>query len=358
MVKKANPSMIVLARESRGMTQSELAQEMKNSNITQGSLSKIEQGLKEASDELLEEIATATKYPVNFFYENHAVYPPHLVYHRKRKSLSKKILMKIDAETNVKLLHLDKLLGSVEIPESKFPRYEIKGNDSPTYLARCARGHFQCPRGPIKNVTELIENVGGIVIHSNFTTPKLDGFTMSTIFINRDLTGDRMRFTLCHELGHLIMHLDRYVSNNDDPEAQANEFASEFLMPEDEIRSDLAGGITINKLANLKRFWKVSMQALLHRAQSLNLISPRMARHIWMTMSKYGYRTREPVETDIPIEKPQLFSILLKTHKYELDYSKEDLAELFRLRVEEFEEEYENDSQEKKPKLKLYKPDY
>lgn len=354
MDRKANPTMIILARESRSMTQCELAKNTDN-HVSQATLSKIEQGLKEVSDDVIKEIAKATNYPIEFFYEEHSVYPPHMVYHRKRKSLTKSIQMKIDAETNVRLLHLRKLLSSIDIPELKLPLFDSENRVDPKMAAIHARSFFQCPKGPIQNIVNLIEKAGIVVIQSDFGTSKIDGFTMHlnnlppTIFINKDLTGDRQRFTLCHELGHLLLHINRpFLIEDIEADHEADLFASEFLMPENEIKSYLYD-LTIPKLANLKRFWKVSMAAILMRAKIVNTMSERMLRHRWMEMGQY--RTREPIDTDIPIEIPQTFNMLLSIHKTELEYTNEDLASLFRLNLDDFQEKYDFI----KPKLKLYR---
>lgn len=56
------------------------------------------------------------------------------------------------------------------------------------------------------------------------------------VLLNADLTNDRKRWTLAHELGHLVLH-----SNYIDPEleSQADAFAAEFLMPRHIIEPDL-----------------------------------------------------------------------------------------------------------------------
>jgi Zn-dependent peptidase ImmA (M78 family)/transcriptional regulator with XRE-family HTH domain len=354
MDKKANPTMIILARESRGKTQSELAKDMEN-RVSQATLSKIEQCLKDASEDVIREIAVATNYPVDFFYEDHYAYPPHMVYHRKRKSLTKSLQMKIDAETNIRLLHLKKLLLSVDIPELNLPIFEYDQNVSPIGAAKHTRAFYKCPRGPVVNVVDILEKAGIIIIQCDLCTPKMDGFTMHinglppTIFINKDLTGDRERFTLCHEAAHILLHLNRSNPIEDtDADKEADTFASEFLMPEDEIRPYLTG-ITLAKLASLKRLWKVSMASLLMRAKTLSMLSERMLRQRWMELSQY--KTREPLDTDIPIEKPQTIHQLINIHKTELDYTNEDFAKLFRLSLDEFQEKYELG----RPKLKLYR---
>jgi Zn-dependent peptidase ImmA (M78 family) len=95
-----------------------------------------------------------------------------------------------------------------------------------------------------------------------------------------------MRFTLAHELGHLVMH--RFPTEN--METEANEFASTLLMPSADMRSAFLGRrVTLELLAALKPEWKVAMQALLMRATSLKCVSPNQARYLWQQISARGF---------------------------------------------------------------------
>src|SRR6185369_4316254 len=93
------------------------------------------------------------------------------------------------------------------------------------------------------------------------------------IFTNRAMLGDRLRFTLAYELGHLVMHTSGSANLGESIGHEANLFAAEFLMPEKDILPDFKDKhITLQLLAELKKKWKVSMQSLLYRADSLGLI--------------------------------------------------------------------------------------
>ena len=348
--------MVSLARESRGLTQSELAIKSEG-KISQATISKIEKGLTEASNEVVKEIARITNYPLEFFFEKYTPNSNHSVYYRKRKSISRSILSRIDAITSIKILHIQKMLKSIDIPDDNFPRVDPDLPIDPLSVARSARQHFKCPRGPIKSVVEIIERAGGIIIPSNFGTQKIDAFTMHVdklpplIFTNKEMTGDRLRYTLVHELSHIIMHLHRFIQDEDIAHNETDRFTAEFLMPEEDIRHQLTG-INLNRLAELKKIWKVSMAAILKRAESLKMISQRMARFRWMELSSKGYRLREPPETDIPIEKPLVFEKLFTIYKDELGYTMKEFIELFKISQSDFEEYYQP-----KPRLSLFKYD-
>ena len=123
------------------------------------------------------------------------------------------------------------------------------------------------------------------------------------------MPGDRLRFTIAHELGHLIM------KNEDNPyaecEDEANEFASEFLMPETDIKFEL-NNLSCEKAFYLKPKWKVSMASLIRRASDLGVITKSRYTSLNVQMSKLGYRKNEP--TPIEKEKPTLFQEIIDSY--------------------------------------------
>jgi Zn-dependent peptidase ImmA (M78 family) len=108
--------------------------------------------------------------------------------------------------------------------------------------------------------------------------------------------------------------------------AEANQFAAAFLMPESDIRHGLYG-MSIEKLMVLKLHWKTSMQAILLRARDLNRLSDRGYRYYQITLSKRGWRSKEPAEIEGNIETPRLFRKLLTAQLEDLGYSPLELGQ-------------------------------
>ena len=119
------------------------------------------------------------------------------------------------------------------------------------------------------------------------------------------MPGDRQRFTLAHELGHLVMH----DVPTEEMEDEADKFASEFLMPEAQIQGQLHA-LSMRKLWELKSRWKVSMAALVKRAETLGCITASQTRYLWIQLSKSGYRLEEPAELAIPRKSRHLWQRL------------------------------------------------
>lgn len=106
------------------------------------------------------------------------------------------------------------MLESINIPELRIPSVEPTVDNSPQEIAYKIRTYLGVPAGPIDNIVSLLEKNGVIVMFLDVDDmDKFDGLTMFTtnqapvIWINRNIPNDRKRFSLAHELGHLVMHL-------------------------------------------------------------------------------------------------------------------------------------------------------
>lgn len=336
---KINYKMIQLARESRGKNQTELAEII---DIPQGNLSRMERGEVGVKEEILEKMSVALQYPKTFFTQQNEIYPPN-IHFRKRATLDQKTLLKADAIMNIYRFNIQEMLRSLDLSNRNTPIISEQ-YDTPEKVAIFLRSYWNVPKGSINDLSKLIEDNGIIVIQIDFETDKIDGRSVMTdtghaiIFVNKNSSGDRQRLTIAHELGHIIMHVNTIPAFARDEEDEAFRFASEFLMPYSESRYDFTGRLTLEKLADLKRVWKVSMQSILKRAQQLEIIEYNRARYLWSQFNTLGIRRKEPIE--IPQEVPTLASRMVNMFLTQLDYTKEDLAGIFRIHLKEVEERY------------------
>lgn len=344
-----NYNMLCLARDVRELTQADLA---RRARIAQGTLSKYETGLLLPPDEAVSQLSEALHFPKSFFYQPETPYgfPP--FHFRKRKKLSVKTLNRIISEMNICRMHIKRLLVSYErpdaglIPEIDLDEYQGISNRKPSIedIARHVRERWGVPRGPINNMVELIERNGGIVVPCAFGTDLIDAMSQRVdgmpvlFFINKTAAADRIRHTLAHELGHMILHT---LSMTDDEtmEDEADAFAGAFLVPADEFKPQLRiQSFTLAHLANLKAYWKVSMSALAVRADRLKLITPHQKKMFWIEMGRWDYRRNEPNEP--AAEFPQTLARMIHFHQQTLGYSEGEMATLLHLNDADFRRLY------------------
>jgi len=297
-----NPDMLMLAREFHGLTIKELSARI---GVTPSYICQLESGLKEPSSAIMEQLVHVLKFPHQHYYEQGRCESTHPSFYRRRVMISPVLLRQCTAKMTEIKRNLSKLLSQVDGVEVRVPFIDpIECQDGVKEVAIKMRLHLRVPPGPIRNLTELLEEAGVIIVPFDFGTRKIDACSewiagRPVIFLNKSLPVSRIRHTLAHELGHLVMH--KFIT--EECEDQADQFAAEFNLPESEIKRELMP-VTLDRLARLKLKWKSSMAALLKRAEALNVITSRTARHYWMLMRKYRYHEMEPHEDMMPVEKP------------------------------------------------------
>lgn len=349
-----NPEMLQLARQFRGLSQIALA---KATGITQGFLSKIENGLIEPGDETLNTLCATLSFPHSYFFNQDRVYglPISVHAYRKKASVPQKTLDAIQAEMNLRVIHYRKLLRSVDIAqELELPYLDVEqyGGDTEE-IASLVRRTWMMPNGPIKNLIDYVERAGVLVFICDFPDGKVDGVTMAVkgmppcIFLSKNQPADRMRFSLAHELGHLVMHRQPRPSMED----EANTFAAALLMPRRDIYYDLKNA-SIKSLAALKPVWKVSIAALLVRATTVDAITKTQGSYMWRQLSSMGYRLREPSELDFPHETSVLTTEILELHMQELGYTHEEMMSTLGVVASDYRDLYKVAPQEQ-PRAKL-----
>jgi Zn-dependent peptidase ImmA (M78 family)/transcriptional regulator with XRE-family HTH domain len=297
-----NPARLTLAREALGLTQTALSSK---ASISQSKISKIEDGSLPPTSEDVSVLARELGQPEDFFYRPGEQTTSPVSFYRKTNSLSLGLFKQCNARMNICRLGLKERLTQQGTPQHSLPLLPVSEHGGAEGCARKVRSLWGVKRGPIGNLTQLAEKAGCVVIHFDFPTKKLDGLSLWSegdvpfIFLNHQFPSARMRLTLAHEIGHLVMHR----APHDQVEDEAWAFASELLMPETEIRTKFFPA-TLESLAALKPQWGVSMQALLKRGEDLGKIQPRYARYLWMQMGKSGYRIQEPYDDQVPREEP------------------------------------------------------
>lgn len=330
-----NYRQLTLAREYRGYSQSELSNAI--SGLSQPNLSKFEKGFGGLSEEIIEKLINFLDFPRSFFEEkiSNAVESAHF---RKRATITQKVRLSFD--TNIKLIGfvIDKMSESVEFPDFNFSSFNVE-DFSPEYIAEFTRRKLQIdPTKPISNIFRLLENNGIVIVEFDPKSELFDGVSFITdlgipvIVINKRFPNDRKRFTLAHELGHLLMHIlcEEPISIHRDREDEANKFASEFLMPKRSIYGSL-NNLKLSDLGELKKYWLTSMSSIIRRAKDLGCISQDRYTYLNIELSRRGWKTNEPFE--VSIDEPTIYQVAYKMHKEDLSYDQDDFIRGFSLPI-------------------------
>lgn len=309
----ARPDMVATVRMARGWTQRQLAE---HAELTPSSISQIESGRQELAGATLTRVAEALDCPETLL----ATELPEsgvdvtCLHHRRRSStMTAGTRKRVEALTHLTRVSVRGLLADVALrPQLPLKRPVAALVEDPSAVAMQTRQAWQLPPGPIANVTRVLEAAGIIIVARDLHTSGQDAVSSwpadehepPIIVVRNDLPTDRWRFTLAHELGHLLMH--GWVE--DGQEEQANEFASEFLAPAAAVTDDLVGLRTrdFDRLLDLKQKWGMSVAALIRRAFMLELISERQYREFHVRLNQMRWRRVEP--GTLPPEQPTILN--------------------------------------------------
>lgn len=168
---------------------------------------------------------------------------------------------------------------------------------------------------PIVDLIQILENLGIVIIQIKNTDNRFKDFdglseivtNIPTIILPDNMKdGARQRFTIAHELGHLILNIkDKKV----DEEKLCNRFASALLMPNEAVKNEFGksrGNISFFELTAFKKEYKVSYAAIIYRLKDLNIISEYLYKRLSMIISKnIGKNDPNPIqpETSYQFEK-------------------------------------------------------
>lgn len=299
---------IKTARKRAGLSQRDLGE---RANVSAMAISKYERGMDIPSSGVLIRLAKALGVTTEYFVRPIMVKLSTPSY-RCRAALPKKQENAILAEAQdcvERYLEIESLFDETipfELPKTLNPT--VATLEDAERVAVELRQAWQLGLSPIENLIEVLE-AHGIKIVLVAGHEKFDACTfwanesMPVIAVKCDLPGDRQRFTLAHELGHLILHVQQGI----DPEKVANRFAGAFLVPKHAVSAELGPSrhmLSVWELHLLKHKYGLSMQGWIYRAQDLKIISDSVARQLFARFRRSGWHQQEPGD-QIPPERPQ-----------------------------------------------------
>jgi Zn-dependent peptidase ImmA (M78 family)/DNA-binding XRE family transcriptional regulator len=322
-----NGERIKQVRELRGLTQKEFAQSI---GVHQSEIAQIETGRITPGDDIVQQIAFKVGFPLSFFKQPTSIdFPLGSLLYRARASITLKERNKAKQFARTIYEVIERFQNHRNIVNEITLRVPCL-DDLPENAAVYTRSAFGLsPDTPIDNLINVLELNGCVVIALPTAIEKIDAFSLwigqqnkkpIIALVNAKSSGDRLRFSIAHELGHLVIH-QRMMGSIKEMDEEANVFAGEFLMPKEAMFKELTPPVTILSLMQLKSKWKVSMQALVSRAHRLQIINPTQYRYLmYQISSRYGRKT-EPIE--IIAEKPRLFGQLAEAlYGSPVDYKK------------------------------------
>src|SRR6266851_1986515 len=224
-----------VAREFRGLTQTELAEKVAASCAL---ISLCETGKKrEPARDLIEACGSILGFEPDFFYGPlEDIFQEDECSFRHRRTTPERLKAQIRAHATLIGLVIRRLRSIFRFPEIDLPRISASRKEEIEIAAEQCRQHWNLgPDGPLLQVGRVLEHAGVILVRHLVKSSKVDAFSRygptTVIFLNQEIKStSRWNFDIAHELGHLVMHRGM-PTGSIETENAANTIASAFLMP-------------------------------------------------------------------------------------------------------------------------------
>lgn len=331
------------ARKALGLSLRELGEQI---SLSHAAIKKYEHNEMTPSSDVLIKLAKALQVRIEYFFRPAAFVLKNIQY-RKHADLSKRYLGIVTAQI------LDKIERRIELenlfPNSPLQLFSLKALpkainklEDIEELANLIRNQWNLGLDPLPDMIDVFEKQGIKIFEiENEQYSNIDGFCaevneMPVIVISQYRPGDRQRFTLAHELGHLV--LDNRLSSKLDIELCCNRFAGAFLLPKQSL-IDLLGShrnsIEPRELSLLKQEFGISMTSILHRAEDLGIISNSLYQELRTAFNKRGWTQHEPGK-QYPKERQHVFEQMVFRAFAEGYIVESKAAELMNIPLEQF----------------------
>jgi len=291
------------ARLAAGFTQAQLAELAKP--LSKMAISKYENDQMTPGSEVLSRLAKALRVKVGYFHRPITVelrcpeFRKHSrLGHKAQDAISGQI-----ADILERYLAVEEVFGPEQpavFSRPKACREALHAIEDAEQRAEGLRQEWGLGDDPIANLCETLEDHGVKVILLPEAPEGFDGYSCwangsvpVVVSTTASLPGDRQRFSLAHELGHLLLNPGEGL----DVERVCHRFAGAFLVPRDAVYREVGrrrGQVSIEELYSLKHKWRMSMAAWTFRLRDLRVISDEQYRSLQVRFRVNGWHVREP----------------------------------------------------------------
>jgi Zn-dependent peptidase ImmA (M78 family)/transcriptional regulator with XRE-family HTH domain len=339
-------SRIKQARLAAGLALRDLAPQC---GVSAMAISKYERDEITPSSDVLLALGKALGVRVEYFYRQHEVELEEVSY-RKHPDLPEKEKKRILADARDQLerwLALEEFIPTRWSADFHMPSglpAKVSSLDEVENVAVAVRNAWKLGHAAIPDLIDTLE-LHGIKVFATALDGdrKFDGLSANAngkpviiIVGGKHAPGDRQRFTLGHELGHLV--LKGRLARTLDEEKACHRFAGAFLMPKDNVTKLLGRErtwIEPRELQLLKEEWGLSMAGLMLRTRDLGIVTRTVAGQLWKHFQDNGWDKREP-DPQYEREKPRGFEQLVYRALAEDKIGESKAAELLGLPLAEF----------------------
>ena len=335
------------ARIASGLSQEALAQQL---GVSTMAVSKYERDAMNPSSDVLIKMSGALQVRTEYFFRQVQldITEPDF---RKDKKLSGAEQSRVIAqmrEAVERWVDLERLTPTSWSQQFVMPSdlpEKVADFDQVEEVANQVRNAWNIGSRPISDMSELLEPKGIKVFMLDYDAGKRwDGLVAKAngepvIVVGADWPGDRQRFTLAHELGHVVLEgrLVGELASEKEEELACHRFAGAFLMPAASVVAEFGPKrtrIEPRELFLAKHEWGLSMSAMIFRARDAGVLNQTNMGRLFGSFKKKGWLKQEP-GAPLPKESPSGFKQYVFRALGEDQISESKAAELLGLGLAE-----------------------
>ncbi len=319
-MKKIFAERLKSARLMKGFSLQDLANALSN-QLSRQALHRYEKGEVMPDNDKINLLSKALGVNPDYFFRRTKVEIGEIEY-RKLSKIPRKEASIIKEKTKEYLsryLELEEILGlRVEFENPLKNLAAITSYEQVNIAANQLREYWNLGNGAIFNVVELLEdkNIKVVKLDVNddfdglqtFVNGSIPVIAYNVLKINKP---DRIRFTLLHELAHLLLTFGDITLKQ--KETLCFQFAGAMLLPEKTIKAELGdrrNKLSINELGNIKKQYGISMQAIVMRAKDCGIINEHYTKQFFFFIKQMNWKIDEPFEY-LGVEESNRFEQLL-----------------------------------------------
>ncbi len=341
------------ARLMKGFSLQEVANAIGN-KVSRQALHRYEKGEILPDSEMLSLLSKAFDVNVDYFFRETKVELGDIEY-RKLDNLLVKDSVKIVEQTREYLsryIELEEIIGIEPVFENPLNNItDLSSYNLVNNAAMTLRDAWGLGTSPIYNVAELLEDkhIKLVKLDADLAFDGLQTWVNNSIpviaYNIRNLSKkDRIRFTLLHELAHLLLSKAMKSMTHRQKETVCHQFAGAVLLPEETLKSEIGNHrstIMIPELGNIKKQYGISMQAIVMRAKDCGIINDHYTKQTFFMFKQFGWRVDEPAEYDFEgREESSRFEQLIFRALAEEQISTSKASALQNKRLADFRKEY------------------
>lgn len=303
------PARLTQARVLLGASKTDLAGEV---GVSAAAIGQYEAGVNSPRPEVLDRLASALKVRPGFFGVGRPLARIDTVNAHFRSLRSARVSDRQKALATATLVWelTFALERYVKLPEVDLPVVPV--STTPAEAAVALRERWALPDGPVKHLGTTVESRGVVVaVRPLREIDAVDAF--SVVIVDRPIIVTtprrsenvfRHRFSIAHEIGHLLLHGD-FSEPSAAIEKEADEFAAAFLTPAAAMDAVLPQRLDLAALDRLGRTWGVSPHSLVRRMVERGRTTESSARRTYQRLAMMDDPAADPTSA-YPGEMPTL----------------------------------------------------